>query len=76
VYTVPKWDDVVAAKVRSVGGSWTVILIALGGLTISALTHGLAYYKLLRNSGAVTTGVLQYGLVESSAEVGSDCPAS
>ena len=53
-----------------------MILIALGGLTISALTHGLAYYKLLRNSGAVTTGVLQYGLVESSAEVGSDCPAS
>ncbi len=57
-YTLPNWDAAVLAPMRARGAdpAWVAGLYA--GLTASSFLHNLAYFNLLRLTGAVSTGVL------------------
>jgi drug/metabolite transporter (DMT)-like permease len=57
-YTVPNWDALVAAPMRSQGGDARTVAALYLGLTLCSFAHNLAYFHLLRLTGAVSTGVL------------------
>mmetsp|Transcript_19473 Transcript_19473/g.49892 ORF Transcript_19473/g.49892 Transcript_19473/m.49892 type:complete len:224 (-) Transcript_19473:552-1223(-) len=58
-YTLPNWDHLVDAAVSKNGGNYSQAFGVLGLLVLFSLLQHLAYFYLLKNAGAVTTGVIQ-----------------
>lgn len=58
-YTVPNWETLVVQSVAAKHGSMNHVFLAYATLSISCFLHSVSYYKLVRNVGAVSTGVLQ-----------------
>lgn len=59
IYTVPNWETLVAQSVAAKHGRMSNVYVAYGTLALSCFLHSVSYYKLVRNVGAVSTGVLQ-----------------
>ena len=59
LYTVPNWQTLVVQNVAAKKGSMSNVFLAYFILALSCFLHSVSYYKLVRNVGAVSTGVLQ-----------------
>jgi len=58
-FTIPNWNILVSENIRSVKGSIAVIIITYIGLAISSFLHSWSYFKLVKQTGSVGTGILQ-----------------
>jgi len=58
-YTIPNWEHLVSVHVREAHGSVIVIVVAYFGMMLSSFLHSWSYYKLVKQTGSVSTGILQ-----------------
>jgi len=58
-YTIPNWETLVSKHIVDTRGSILVILVTYLGLVLSAFLHSWSYYKLVKLTGSVSTGILQ-----------------
>jgi len=58
-YTIPNWEHLVSVHVRDARGNVLVIVVAYMGMVLSAFLHSWSYYKLVKQTGSVSTGILQ-----------------
>jgi len=58
-YTIPNWEILVSVHVKESHGSVFIIIFTYMGLVLSAFLHSWSYYKLVKQTGSVSTGILQ-----------------
>jgi len=58
-YTIPNWHTVFSEPVKKSNGNLGIIMVVYVGLIISAFLHSFSYYKLVKQMGSVSTGILQ-----------------
>jgi len=63
IFTAPNWDTLLTMNIQQAnggrGGNLTIILSSYAMISLSALGHSWAFYKLLVEVGCVSTGLLQ-----------------
>ncbi|GMI35158.1 hypothetical protein TeGR_g132, partial [Tetraparma gracilis] len=59
VHTVPNWQKLVSAPVKAAEGNPLTILLCMALAIASTAGHMIAYFWIVKNSGAVTVGVMK-----------------
>jgi len=59
LYTIPNWENLVTANIQKSSGSVVIIILTYIVLIFSSCIHSWSYLKLLKQTGSVSTGILQ-----------------
>ena len=59
LHTVPQWHKLVTVPVAAAGGNLGTILFSMSILVVSSCGHMVAFFWIVKNSGAVSVGVMK-----------------
>ena len=61
LYTLPRFEELIAAPVRATGSTWVDVMLVLSSIGLANLVHGFSFFVTLKNfpGGSVSAGVMK-----------------